>query len=88
MGCCGNKRKAWQEQIGQNKHDESDLSSLEQSDTNRSIIFEYTGSESISVKGIVSGKIYRFLKSGSRVEIDYADSFALMAEYDFRIVRV
>ncbi len=50
-------------------------------------LFEYTGNNSLIIKGVTSGKTYHFRSSGDKILIDHDDSFALMAERDLRIVK-
>ena len=49
-------------------------------------MFEYTGNYSLKITGLSSGKSYQFRFSGDKLWIDYADSFALMAERDLKIL--
>ena len=49
-------------------------------------MFEYTGNYSLKITGLSSGKSYQFRFSGDKLLIDYADSFALMAERDLKIL--
>ena len=49
-------------------------------------MFEYTGNYSLKITGPSSGKSYQFRFSGDKLLIDYADSFALMAERDLKIL--
>lgn len=49
-------------------------------------LFEYTGNHSLTIKGVVSGKIYHFKFNGDKIKVDYNDSFALMAERDLKVL--
>ena len=49
-------------------------------------MFEYTGNYSLKITGLSSGKSYQFRFNGDKLLIDYADSFALMAERDLKIL--
>ena len=49
-------------------------------------MFEYTGNYSLKITGLSSGKSYQFKFKGDKLLIDYADSFALMAERDLKIL--
>ena len=49
-------------------------------------MFEYTGNYSLKITGTASGKSYQFRFSGDKLVIDYADSFALMAERDLKML--
>lgn len=48
-------------------------------------VFEYLGNHSLILKGISSGTKYHFRFTGDRVEVNYFDSFALMAERDLKV---
>ena len=47
-------------------------------------IFQYVGESSLTVRGAVSGRAYRFSRPGDRVEVAYDDAFAMMAERGVR----
>lgn len=49
-------------------------------------MFEYTGNYSLKITGLSSGKSYQFRFKGDKLLIDYADSFALMAERDLKVL--
>jgi hypothetical protein len=49
-------------------------------------VFEYTGDHGLALKGLSSGTVYNFRYKGERLEIDYYDSSALMAERDLKVV--
>ncbi len=38
------------------------------------VLFQYTGNTALTVRGIVTGKIYRFDAQGSSVTVDYRDA--------------
>jgi hypothetical protein len=40
----------------------------------------------LTVRGAVSGAVYRFDRRGARVEVQYEDSFALMAEPELKLI--
>ncbi|MGZ3765063.1 MAG: hypothetical protein ACXVB0_10105 [Mucilaginibacter sp.] len=87
MNCCGNKRKAWQNEVRSSQHRETisnDSNALMADKTER--LFEYTGDSSLTVKGIASGKAYSFRFKGDKLAVDYFDSFALMAERDLKVL--
>ena len=46
--------------------------------------FEYVGHGSLTVRGAVSGRAYRFARGGDRIDVAYDDAFAMMAERDLR----
>ncbi len=43
------------------------------------IYFEYTGKTALTVTGRITGKNYRFEKSGEKILIDYRDASAMMS---------
>jgi hypothetical protein len=43
-------------------------------------LFEYIGNQSLTVKGVHSGTLYRFTTPGEKIEVQYEDTFAFMAE--------
>jgi len=43
-------------------------------------VFEYTGAGSLSITGAFTGYTYYFPFPGARVDVDYHDAFALVAE--------
>lgn len=51
------------------------------------IMFEYRGSGEASVRGPVSGQLYRFLRRGARVRVDPRDRPGLAAMPTLRWVR-
>lgn len=86
MSCCGNKRREW-------------LNAEKKSVASKSIenvpafpgaekpdkIFEYTGNYPLTIKGAISGKLYKFRFKGEKIKVDYFDSLAIMAERDLVI---
>jgi len=51
------------------------------------IIFEYVGSGTTSIRGPVSGRIYRFARPGDRLRVDPRDSSALAGVASLRWIR-
>jgi len=49
-------------------------------------MFEYVGENSLTLRGAVSGRTYRFSHPGDRVEVAYDDAFAMMAERGVKAV--
>jgi len=47
--------------------------------------FEYTGNANLILKGISSGTVYHFRFKGEKLEVNYYDSFAMMAERDLKV---
>lgn len=48
------------------------------------MFFEYTGNNSLRVTGNATGNSYHFRFKGDKTQVDYHDSFALMAEQDLK----
>ncbi|MFT3979685.1 MAG: hypothetical protein QM687_04390 [Ferruginibacter sp.] len=68
---CGNKREA----LVASQQFNSSTGGGRWQDVN----FEYTGSTALTVRGNVSGKIYRFAKKGAAVPVDHRDASALIS---------
>jgi hypothetical protein len=51
------------------------------------IMFEYLGNGAMSIRGAVSGKLYRFARQGERLQVDARDRPALVAMPVLRWVR-
>jgi hypothetical protein len=49
-------------------------------------VFQYVGESSLTVRGAVSGRAYRFSRPGDRIEVAYDDAFAMMAERGVKAV--
>jgi hypothetical protein len=49
--------------------------------------FVYVGDASVTVRGAVSGTVYRFAQPGTRLEVSPDDVFGMMAERDVSIVQ-
>jgi hypothetical protein len=87
MNCCGNKRKEWMNEVKTSAHPETNENNSEPIVKDKpDRIFEYTGNYSLKITGPSSGKSYQFRFKGDKLLIDYADSFALMAERDLKIL--
>ena len=80
MSCCGEKRAAYRREL-QNQT----VSDIEVAPEKKPRIFEYTGDGTLKLVGISSGAVYYFRFKGQKIEVDYYDSFALMAERDLKI---
>ena len=86
MSCCGNKRREWlsaEKKSVASKNIETGpaFHSAERPDK----IFEYTGNYPLTIKGVTSGKLYKFRFNGEKIKVDYLDSLAMMAERDLVI---
>ena len=80
MSCCGDKRAAYKREL-QNPAP----SDPEYVAEKKPRVFEFTGNGSLKLTGISSGTVYHFRFQGQKIEVDYYDSFALMAERDLKI---
>jgi hypothetical protein len=49
-------------------------------------MFQYVGESSLTVRGAVSGRVYRFSRPGHQIEVAYDDAFAMMAERGVKAV--
>lgn len=74
---CGNKREAF---ASQQKFNLSSGHTIARQGIKMwpDVNFEYTGKTSLSVRGNVSGKNYRFSKPGDVQLVDYRDAYSLM----------
>jgi hypothetical protein len=81
MSCCGKKRQQFyseQQETVKNKYFTDPFNKKEPAGQNFSatrtvVCFEYTGRTSLTARGAVSGKYYRFEGPGSQVIIDPKD---------------
>jgi hypothetical protein len=83
MSCCGQKRMQLKQEMRNNNFIAEEFiwhSEIER----KSIIFEYTGQQRLQLKGISTGNIYYF-RQGEKVEVNYFDSFSMMAERELKI---
>jgi hypothetical protein len=86
MGCCGQKRLALKQKSNNSSYHEAENSLDSQPDREKPPrVFEYTGDENLILKGISSGAVYHFHFKGEKLEVNYYDSFAMMAERDLKI---
>ncbi len=88
MNCCGNKRTAWSRQQRNEPVQHPDIpTEAEQEKTPQPRMFEYTGGGSLRLEGAITRQTYHFRFPGDRLEVEYGDSFALMAEPALRILK-
>ncbi len=86
MGCCGNKRAGWLQEIkASSPRKTSEPVDSQETLLRKTQIFEYIGNRTLSIKGVGSGRVYRFNFPGEKNEVAYEDSFAMMAERDLRL---
>jgi hypothetical protein len=77
---CGNKRNEYRNEenfISVNNMEEQQPATGKQ--IQQDAYFEYTGKTGLTIKGNITGKIYRFAFSSDRQLIDQRDTFAMMA---------
>ncbi len=85
MSCCGHKRA----QLLQRQAPPGPLDSADSVDTRTQPrraprIFEYTGNDTLTLRGAASGMTYRFAYPGDCLEVAYEDTFAMLAEQKVR----
>lgn len=88
MSCCGGKRA----QLSRRSVTEAPPPSPTERDQpiapprdERTRTFEYVGYGALTLHGAVSGRTYHFTGRGDRVEVEYVDAFAMMAERDVEL---
>jgi hypothetical protein len=79
MSCCGSKR-ARMFQSSSDRSPERVTSTMSPVPARQPVIFVYTGEGGHTVRGAVSGTMYRFDHHGASLEVAYEDSFAMMGE--------
>lgn len=89
MSCCGQKRQEWMKEVKNSVQRETieNVSGQEIEDKPEKV-FEYIGNYSMSIKGAATGNLYKFQFKGDKLNVDYFDSFALMAESDLKILPI
>jgi len=85
MGCCGQKRAQLLHRQAPAGPPE-DVGGVEtRTEPKRAPrIFEYTGNDTVTLRGAASGRTYRFAGRGDCVEVAYEDTFAMLAEQEVR----
>ena len=89
MSCCGGKRAqvaASSVPRGPRVPDEPVQPAAPAASERKPRIFRYVGESSLTVRGAVSGRAYRFSRPGDRIEVAYDDAFAMMAERGVKAV--
>jgi hypothetical protein len=76
MSCCGNKRNEFIQSLSGNTSPGMPGFGKKMW---QDVLFEYTGTTALTVKGYITGKTYRFSKTGHRQVIDYRDASGMMA---------
>ena len=86
MGCCGQKRTAFKREMENSTRFQAENPvDFEPATEMKPRIFEYTGNGNMMMRGISSRTIYHFRFRGEKLEVNYYDSFAMMAERDLKI---
>jgi hypothetical protein len=89
MSCCGKKRAEWRrETVVSSRHEKQESIEPANDKQRSSKVFEYTGGQSLSLRGVSSGKTYHFRFPGDQIEVAYEDAFAMTAERELRSVTV
>jgi hypothetical protein len=79
MSCCGKNRNAYAGSLSSGNFTNSSSSK-----TWDDVSFEYTGDTGLTVKGSITGIIYRFSSKGDRRLVDYRDAGGMMAVPNLR----
>ena len=83
MSCCGRIRVV----VAENP-DTGTVGLRIQPHRSNDVAFEYVGRTSLTVRGPVTGAVYRFQRKGSRVSVRARDSVALAGVPNLRRVQV
>lgn len=88
MSCCGKKRRELQNTLKKPSNEKMPSSIIHQDKKETRIrVFVYKGPHNLTLRGINSGKIYRFKFPGDRIEVANEDSFSMMAEKDLEVAK-
>jgi hypothetical protein len=81
MGCCNQKRREFARQVQQVSIENDTKLNLipEQITAHQSFRFRYIGESSVTIRGTISKKLYRFMAPLAELEIDRRDSSAFFA---------
>lgn len=77
MSCCGNKRESLKQSSSSQN---SPLEIKQPIKMWNDVVFEYTGSGVLVVKGSVTGVHYQFKGNGFQILIDYKDAAGMRGE--------
>ncbi|WP_086478527.1 hypothetical protein [Arenibacter amylolyticus] len=81
MGCCGEKRRAWQKNIRKQSSKNNPPEEIQGGISERPPqVFESLENNSLILKGAVTGKTYFFKGKGHRLTIDFMDAYGMQAE--------
>ena len=88
MSCCGGKRaELSRDRSTRAPSDDQDRPIETVAREERTRTFEYVGGGRLTVRGAVSGRPYRFLRPGDRLEVAFVDAFGMMAEREVRLAK-
>lgn len=89
MSCCGQKRTAGQTGLSYHIHNTFQTNTIPPQATEKKIAvcFEYIGRTGLTVMGTISGKRYRFDRTGSLICVDPKDRPSLSAIPQLREIR-
>ncbi len=83
MSCCGKGREA----MSSIRHNAAPAApNVHRSAAQPAIVFEYTGAQSISVVGRVTGIRYEFRAHGARLRVDLRDRSQLLRQPGLRML--
>lgn len=77
MSCCGSKRESLKQSFASQVQEQTEQLSTKMWND---VLFEYTGNNSFTVKGSVTGNRYSFNKTGELQLVDYRDAGGMRAE--------
>ncbi len=87
MGCCGNKRGQW---LAGNAMAATSTESItlerEPIKGLEPRLFQYLGSGSLTLVGMVSRRVYRFSAANPQLEVAAGDAPAMMGEMDLKAI--
>jgi hypothetical protein len=78
VSCCGKKRESLTLRPSQELRPPT-LTARSQPQAAAGLVVEYVGSTSLHIRGPVSGQMYRFVSSGTRVVVDGRDAPFILA---------
>jgi hypothetical protein len=87
MSCCGKKREQLSRIQRTSSRPEEAIVVEGRSPEDAGVrTFEYIGTDVLTLRGAVSGRLYHFTHPGEHIEVSREDSFAMMAESAVRLV--
>ena len=86
MSCCGSKRRQFPANTNVPPGTPRPMQSYAVPQTTPGKVFEYTGHTTLTVRGPITGWMYRFSKLNARVAVDGRDASALMGVPNLQLV--